>query len=206
VNAANGAVAGRWEYDLFLGVIRATGPLAFLNPFLGSTKFYDWETGFYYYGYRYYDPSTGRWPNRDPINELGFNLLIRSQNPFNWDEEKNLYGFVGNDSVNRIDPYGLKDRWPPFNGRVHVSKCCNESIRSIDLDNRTVYTTTSGGSTPWNADVDFVLCKGTWYKIGADFYYIGGTKNHGSVKHCDCPSGFRAATAQELQAIANAGG
>ena len=28
----------------------------------------DW----YYYGYRYYDPLSGRWLNRDPISELGF--------------------------------------------------------------------------------------------------------------------------------------
>ena len=25
----------------------------------------------FYYGFRYYDPVTGRWPNRDPIGELG---------------------------------------------------------------------------------------------------------------------------------------
>jgi hypothetical protein len=142
-----------------------------------------------------------------PINELGFKLPIHSQNPFSLNEEKNLYGFVGNDSVNRIDLYGLKNRWPPFNGRVYVSSCCGDvSIRSIDLDNRKVYTTSPGGSTPWNDDVDFVECKGTWYKIGASAYYVGGTKSHGSVKHCDCPSGFRAATAEELQWIANAGG
>ena len=34
-----------------------------------------------FYGYRYYDPLTGRWPSRDPIGEKG---------------GKNLYGFVGN--------------------------------------------------------------------------------------------------------------
>ena len=36
------------------------------------------------YGYRYYDPLTGRWPSRDPIGERG-----------GW----NLYRFVGNDGV-----------------------------------------------------------------------------------------------------------
>ena len=38
-----------------------------------------------YYGYRYYDPVTGRWPSRDPIEERG---------------GMNLYGFVGNNGVN----------------------------------------------------------------------------------------------------------
>ena len=44
-----------------------------------------------YYGYRYYDPQTGRWPSRDPIGERG---------------GVNLYGFVGNDGVNQIDYLG----------------------------------------------------------------------------------------------------
>jgi len=48
-----------------------------------------------YYGYRYYDPVTGRWPSRDPIEEQG---------------GINLYGFVGNDGVNRRDVLGLHCR------------------------------------------------------------------------------------------------
>ena len=47
----------------------------------------------YYYGYRYYDPETGRWPSRDPIGERG---------------GVNLYGFVGNNGVNRWDYLGMK--------------------------------------------------------------------------------------------------
>ncbi len=45
-----------------------------------------------YYGYRYYDPQTGRWLSRDPIEERGV---------------MNLYGFVGNDGVNKWDVLGL---------------------------------------------------------------------------------------------------
>ena len=47
-----------------------------------------------YYGYRYYDPQTSRWPSRDPIEEEG---------------GINLYGFVGNDGVNGWDYLGLRD-------------------------------------------------------------------------------------------------
>ena len=96
VNAANGAMAGQWEYDPFLGIIRASGALALVNPFLGSTKFYDWETGLYYYGYRYYDPSSVTWPNRDPLEE---------------EDSANLYGFIGNDGVNAFDVLGLWKSW-----------------------------------------------------------------------------------------------
>ncbi len=67
--------------------------MAKVNPFMFSTKFYDWETGFYYYGHRYYNPSTGRWLSRDPIGENG---------------GINLYAFVRNSTVNLIDVLGLQ--------------------------------------------------------------------------------------------------
>ena len=43
------------------------------------------------YGYRFYDPVTGRWPSRDPIEEEG---------------GINLYGFVGNAATGRVDDKG----------------------------------------------------------------------------------------------------
>jgi RHS repeat-associated protein len=46
-----------------------------------------------YYGYRYYAPQTGRWINKDPIEEEG---------------GINLYGFVGNDGLNGWDILGLQ--------------------------------------------------------------------------------------------------
>ena len=61
-------------------------------PFQFSTKWTDEETGLIYYGHRYYDPKHGRWLSRDPIGEGG---------------GVNLYGFVGNDGVNRSDYLGL---------------------------------------------------------------------------------------------------
>lgn len=49
----------------------------------------------------YCNPSTGRWLNRDPINELGFKLMARSGGRGNRSEEENLFRFVGN---NRLSP------------------------------------------------------------------------------------------------------
>jgi RHS repeat-associated protein len=45
------------------------------------------------YGYRWYDPLTGRWPSRDAIEEQG---------------GLNLYGFVSNNGINRMDVLGMK--------------------------------------------------------------------------------------------------
>ena len=74
INAADGTSVAQYEYDPFLGLIRATGPMAFANVLLGSTKYYDWESGLYYYGYRLYGPSFGGWLNRDPLVDLSFTL------------------------------------------------------------------------------------------------------------------------------------
>jgi RHS repeat-associated protein len=51
------------------------------NPWQFSTKYWDSETGLGYWGYRYYDPITGRWINRDPIAERGgVNLYVICRN------------------------------------------------------------------------------------------------------------------------------
>ena len=90
--ASDSTIVAQYEYGPFGELIRATGPVAFANPFRFSTKYQDDETGFLYYGYRYYNTGTGRWPNRDPIAEIG---------------GLNLYGFVLNNPPESIDSDGL---------------------------------------------------------------------------------------------------
>ncbi len=97
-------VAARYEYDPYGNEIVATGDYADDNPFRFSTKWLDAEpagasingavgsTGLYYFGYRYYSSTLGRWINRDPIGELG---------------DLNLMAYVGFSPVNRVDPLGL---------------------------------------------------------------------------------------------------
>src|SRR5262249_50056615 len=51
--------------------LRANGSMAFLNPFRFSNKFQDDETKLLYYGYRSYNPITGKWLSRDPMEERG---------------------------------------------------------------------------------------------------------------------------------------
>jgi RHS repeat-associated protein len=93
VNTATGQAAATYDYGPFGEPIRQSGEYAKLNPYRFSTKYTDDETGLLDYGYRYYDPMTGRWPSRDPIGEEG---------------GINLYGFAGNDGVNWIDLLGLE--------------------------------------------------------------------------------------------------
>ena len=84
------APTARREYDAFGNTVVSEG--AWPSSFGFSTKRQDAETGLYYYGYRFYDPVTGRWLSRDPIEEEG---------------GVNLYGFIENKPVNLIDMFGL---------------------------------------------------------------------------------------------------
>jgi RHS repeat-associated protein len=63
-----------------------------------------------YYGYRYYDPTTGRWPSRDPIQERG---------------GVNLYGFVGNRGVSRWDFLGHQSITLDEDGELAWGECCH---------------------------------------------------------------------------------
>jgi RHS repeat-associated protein len=86
-----GSVAAHYEYDPFGNtVVNTDTSNQFTYKF--STKPADSETGLYYYGYRYYDPMTGRWPSRDPIGEKG---------------GLNLYTLAKNNGPNEVDVLGL---------------------------------------------------------------------------------------------------
>jgi RHS repeat-associated protein len=82
-----------YEYGPFGELLAIQGPYAGSNPMRYSTKYTDEESGLLYYGYRYYNPSTGRWLSRDPIGEEG---------------GLNLYGFVGNEPTGSVDALGLE--------------------------------------------------------------------------------------------------
>ena len=69
------------------------GTFATTISFRFSAKYTDAETGLLYYGYRYYQPSTGRWLSRDPQEEQG---------------GVNLYTFAENVPVNLFDYLGLQ--------------------------------------------------------------------------------------------------
>jgi uncharacterized protein RhaS with RHS repeats len=68
------------------------------------------------YLYRYYDPLTGRWPSRDPIEEQG---------------GLNLYGFVGNDGIGQLDMLGFY----PFDFIKPPKPAFKLEFVSYELDN-----------------------------------------------------------------------
>ncbi len=134
VNAGGEAVAS-YEYGAFGNVIYQSGDYADSNVFRFSTKYFDVETGLLYYGYRYYSSELGRWLNRDPIIEIGHELIkeaiemiysgkgyLTDADEFidddsyselfynfemvGYDVTLNLYNFVNNDGINDFDILG----------------------------------------------------------------------------------------------------
>ncbi len=75
--------------------IAISGPWADANPFRFSSQYYHAPSGLHVYACRFYDPGLQRWLTPDPLGEVA---------------DSNLYRFVGNDPVNRIDPLGLDYR------------------------------------------------------------------------------------------------
>jgi RHS repeat-associated protein len=84
-DGSTGALVAAYEYDPFGNVLRATGTYAKQNPFRFAGKYLDTETGLSYYGFRYYCASTGRFVNRDPLEERGgWNLYSGREQPLRW--------------------------------------------------------------------------------------------------------------------------
>ncbi|MDD2230784.1 MAG: RHS repeat-associated core domain-containing protein [Candidatus Cloacimonetes bacterium] len=90
---STGAVKAHYEYSAFGEITAQSGVMADEFSFRFSTKYYNPETGLYYYGYRYYDVVLMRWLSRDPIGEQG---------------GLNQHGFVDNDAINWFDSLGDK--------------------------------------------------------------------------------------------------
>ncbi len=88
----DGEIVAEYAYDAFGNTIYEDGDLADFFPHRFSTKYYDAETDLYYYGYRYYSPSLGRWISRDPIEEKG---------------AFNIYSFCKNSPLDKLDHLGM---------------------------------------------------------------------------------------------------
>jgi len=115
VNTADGTITAQYDYSPFGLTVAQSGPAASSNVYRFSTKPLDHPgstegrslgEGLYYYGYRYYNPTLGRWMSRDPANAPSIRLKQRKwkRNPGTYPYD---YGFVTNSPLIEIDYVGL---------------------------------------------------------------------------------------------------
>jgi len=113
VSATSGTGTGHDQYGPFGETLRLSGPVAEENRFLFTAKYQDAETGLLYYGYRYYNASTGRFLSRDPMGDEAFlqgflsGKIPSEQGRVRERSRQPPYLFVENNPVAHIDPLGL---------------------------------------------------------------------------------------------------
>ena len=91
IDVEAGAVAQRIDYGPFGEVLFDSNPG--LQPFGFAGGIYDRDTGLVRFGARDYDPVTGRWTAKDPIDFSG--------------GDSSLYNYAGGNPIMQIDPSGL---------------------------------------------------------------------------------------------------
>ena len=131
---ASGNVVKRIDYDSFGNIIKDTDP-TFEVPFGFAGGLHDQDTGLVRFGYRGYDPDTGRWTAKDPIFFAG--------------GDTELYRYCLNNAVNFFDPYGLIVEADPFASSPNIPVPSEQFLRHTEMSSM-VFATASAivGNTP----------------------------------------------------------
>jgi|GEM_PF-3124673 len=118
----NGFIVARYQYDPYGNLLGMSGPLAEANTYRFSSKEWCANAGLYYYGFRFYEPNLQRWPNRDPLGDIGTQVLVTGRRMRHAAvvelsaEGPNLYRYVRNRPTGLFDPYGLVSLPPGWGG------------------------------------------------------------------------------------------
>lgn len=132
----DGNISEKYEIDAFG---KENSP-AILNPWRFSSK--RSEEGLFFFGLRFYDPTLGRWLNPDPAGFV---------------DGANLYVFVQNSPLNRLDLFGLISE-DPF-GQVQINVPIPIIPRLPGFNGFLAKGSINGVA------VDFTLCCGHWHQL-----------------------------------------
>lgn len=134
--SSDGNIAEKYELNAFG---KEKYP-ASLNPWRFSSK--RSEEGLFFFGLRFYDPTLGRWLNPDPAGFV---------------DGANLYVFVQNNPLNRLDLFGLISENPFAPVQIDVQIPVIPRLPG--------FNTLLGKGAINGIEVDFVLCCGHWHQL-----------------------------------------
>ena len=103
VISADGSLSAHYEYAPFGAVTAQSGALASVNPFRFSSEYAEDDLSLVYYNYRHYEPLTGLWLSRDPVDE---------------DNDELFYAFCVNSPISGVDVLGQAWFVPPETSSV----------------------------------------------------------------------------------------
>jgi RHS repeat-associated protein len=107
---SSGATAKSYAYDAYGNILESPGTVE--QTFTYTGREFDVESGLYYLRARYYDPSTAKFLQADP---LGIAAGV------------NLYSYVRNNPLNLIDPTGLS----PLGWIVKLGDKCMKKVKAL---------------------------------------------------------------------------
>jgi RHS repeat-associated protein len=136
------ALTASYRYDPFGNTISSTGGPQDPNVYRFSSKEILVNSGLYYYGYRFYDPSLQRWLNRDPAYEKG---------------GLNLHRFAENNPLQRFDPDG-RDVSTPLPSPNNI-ECGTRACINADRNFGFVIVTCWDPNIPEKNAAAFLACK-----------------------------------------------
>ena len=122
IKTNDGDSSAHYDYFPFGAVLAQYGNAAARSPWRFSSEYTDCETATFYYNYRYYEPTIGRWITIDKNgNSVDKNLLLFVEN-----SPLQRLDILGNDCHKLGDPYVVdtkydESEWSPWETKVRMT-------------------------------------------------------------------------------------
>ena len=155
------------------------------HPIRFSGKYEDVETGYNYYGFRFYNPDSGRWLNRDPSLCVPRSAwYYRKRGIIN-------YGFIDNNAVMEVDYLGLCRIWYKCDLKSSSGSCdktCEYECVETKRENPSVGMGTPCSQLPEPFKFTYKKHKTGWKILGKCCWAakcddpISGVARHGSPR------------------------